>query len=271
MLIALPVVLLGGVGSVQCSPPPTVGAGATGGGSWIATAYGPPWNAINGSGVTATGLQPHRRSASVRDRGRSRRRSAAYLRARPAQPVRHHPRVLCRRHRRRDHRPTRRHLRLERPRRPERLGRPARQRHPRAQPRYRQPPPGDHPRANRNRRHGPGDRNGRLNDGVRSARRKRDPGDGLRAWPRGFSPTEPPLLPAPRRPAVKLAIAAANEIHTSPTPSPSPISDRSRLHGRRTTARAQCRLSSTAQACTANGPTRPGRSKAGDSPGPASG
>ena len=56
MLIALPVVLLGGVGSVQCSPPPTVGAGATGGGSWIATAYGPPWNAINGSGVTATGL-----------------------------------------------------------------------------------------------------------------------------------------------------------------------------------------------------------------------
>ena len=56
MLIALPVVLLGGVATEQCAPPPTPGAGAGGAGPWIATAYGPPWNAINGTGVTATGL-----------------------------------------------------------------------------------------------------------------------------------------------------------------------------------------------------------------------
>lgn len=31
-------------------------AGGTGGGAWIATAYGPPWNAENGTGITATGL-----------------------------------------------------------------------------------------------------------------------------------------------------------------------------------------------------------------------
>ena len=56
MLIALPVVLLGGVATEQCAPPPTPGGDAAGSGSWIATAYGPPWNAINGTGVTATGL-----------------------------------------------------------------------------------------------------------------------------------------------------------------------------------------------------------------------
>jgi 3D (Asp-Asp-Asp) domain-containing protein len=56
MLIALPIVLLGGVATEQCAPAPTVDAGPGGAGSWIATAYGPPWNAINGSGVTATGL-----------------------------------------------------------------------------------------------------------------------------------------------------------------------------------------------------------------------
>jgi 3D (Asp-Asp-Asp) domain-containing protein len=56
MLIALPVVLLGGVSSLQCPPlsaPLTFPAGS---GAWIATAYGPPWDAMNGSGVTATGL-----------------------------------------------------------------------------------------------------------------------------------------------------------------------------------------------------------------------
>lgn len=56
MLVALPVVLLGGVSSLQCTPLSAVSSFPTGGGRWIATAYGPPWNAINGSGVTATGL-----------------------------------------------------------------------------------------------------------------------------------------------------------------------------------------------------------------------
>ena len=56
MLIALPVVLLGGVATEQCAPPPTPGGEAAGTGAWIATAYGPPWDATNGTGVTATGL-----------------------------------------------------------------------------------------------------------------------------------------------------------------------------------------------------------------------
>ena len=56
MLIALPVVLLGGVATEQCAPAPTSGGDLAGSGSWIATAYGPPWDAMNGTGVTATGL-----------------------------------------------------------------------------------------------------------------------------------------------------------------------------------------------------------------------
>ncbi len=56
MLIALPVVLLGGVATDQCTPPPAPGGIAAGAGTWIATAYGPPWDAENGTGVTATGL-----------------------------------------------------------------------------------------------------------------------------------------------------------------------------------------------------------------------
>ena len=56
MLIALPVVLLGGVATQQCAPPPAPGGEAAGTGAWIATAYGPPWDATNGTGVTATGL-----------------------------------------------------------------------------------------------------------------------------------------------------------------------------------------------------------------------
>ncbi|MHB1838091.1 MAG: 3D domain-containing protein, partial [Solirubrobacteraceae bacterium] len=54
--ILLPVVLLGGVATAPCTPPTSPGAPVASSGSWIATAYGPPWNAINGSGVTATGL-----------------------------------------------------------------------------------------------------------------------------------------------------------------------------------------------------------------------
>jgi 3D (Asp-Asp-Asp) domain-containing protein len=49
-------VLLGGVATQQCAPPPAPGGQAAGSGAWIATAYGPPWDAMNGSGVTATGL-----------------------------------------------------------------------------------------------------------------------------------------------------------------------------------------------------------------------
>jgi 3D (Asp-Asp-Asp) domain-containing protein len=55
MLIALPVVLLGGVATDQCAPP-TPGGDLAGSGSWIATAYGPPWDATNGGCVTASGL-----------------------------------------------------------------------------------------------------------------------------------------------------------------------------------------------------------------------
>ena len=51
-----PVVLLGGVATQQCVPPPAPGGEAAGAGAWIATAYGPPWDAMNGTGVTATGL-----------------------------------------------------------------------------------------------------------------------------------------------------------------------------------------------------------------------
>ncbi len=54
---ARPVVLFAGAGNPPCRsivPSPT-GLPA-GSGAWIATAYGPPWDAMNGSGVTATGL-----------------------------------------------------------------------------------------------------------------------------------------------------------------------------------------------------------------------
>ena len=57
MLVLAPVVLLAGAGNPPCAsiaPSPT--RFPVGSGTWIATAYGPPWDAINGSGVTATGL-----------------------------------------------------------------------------------------------------------------------------------------------------------------------------------------------------------------------
>jgi 3D (Asp-Asp-Asp) domain-containing protein len=57
MVVLAPVVLLAGAGGPPCSSitpsPPGFPAGS---GGWIATAYGPPWDAMNGSGVTATGL-----------------------------------------------------------------------------------------------------------------------------------------------------------------------------------------------------------------------
>ena len=55
MIVISPVALFAGAGNPPCQaagagPPPA------GSGSWVATAYGPPWDAMNGSGVTATGL-----------------------------------------------------------------------------------------------------------------------------------------------------------------------------------------------------------------------
>jgi 3D (Asp-Asp-Asp) domain-containing protein len=57
LLVLAPVVLLAGAGNPPCTsiaPSPT--GFPAGSGGWIATAYGPPWDAMNGSGVTATGL-----------------------------------------------------------------------------------------------------------------------------------------------------------------------------------------------------------------------
>jgi 3D (Asp-Asp-Asp) domain-containing protein len=57
MLVLAPVVLLAGAGNPPCTTiAPTPTGFPAGSGAWIATAYGPPWDAINGSGVTATGL-----------------------------------------------------------------------------------------------------------------------------------------------------------------------------------------------------------------------
>ena len=55
MIVVSPVVLFAGAGNPPCQTPST-GPLPPGSGSWIATAYGPPWDAMNGSGVTATGL-----------------------------------------------------------------------------------------------------------------------------------------------------------------------------------------------------------------------
>ncbi len=57
-----PVVLFAGAGNPPCSPGAStvsgapITAGGTGHGGFEETAYGPPWNAINGTGVTATGV-----------------------------------------------------------------------------------------------------------------------------------------------------------------------------------------------------------------------
>ncbi len=55
MIVISPVVLFAGAGNPPCQAAIT-GPLPPGSGSWIATAYGPPWDAMNGSGVTATGL-----------------------------------------------------------------------------------------------------------------------------------------------------------------------------------------------------------------------
>ena len=57
MIVLAPVVLLAGAGNPPCTSIASSPTGLpVGSGPWIATAYGPPWDAINGSGVTATGL-----------------------------------------------------------------------------------------------------------------------------------------------------------------------------------------------------------------------
>lgn len=59
--LAVLVTLLVPSSKAACTPA-TVAAGAEGG-EWVATAYGPPWEGIEGSGVTATGinLKPERK------------------------------------------------------------------------------------------------------------------------------------------------------------------------------------------------------------------
>ena len=82
------------------------------------------------------------------------------------------------------------------------------------------------------------------------------PGQQARILPDGTA-AAPQDAPA----AVKVAIAAANEIHTKPYPSPTSTTDRSRSRGRHTTARRPCPTCSTAPGCTRCGPTtRPGSS-----------
>ena len=116
----------------------------------------------------------------------------------------------------------RRHLRLERPRRPERLGRPARQRHPRAQPGQRRTSsrrspagaddslPRPEPTPTKHRR-----RPRRAISSPRPRPLPLVPGQAARILPDGTA-AAPGDAPA----AVKLAIAAANEIHTKPYPEP---------------------------------------------------
>ena len=56
MIVISPVVLFAGAGNPPCQAAVAGPLSAAGSGPWIATAYGPPWDAMNGSGVTATGL-----------------------------------------------------------------------------------------------------------------------------------------------------------------------------------------------------------------------
>src|SRR5665213_1662353 len=57
-LFAVPLVLAVLVAGLSGSSSGCAGAPATsaGGGSWLATSYGPPWSDGNGGGITATGL-----------------------------------------------------------------------------------------------------------------------------------------------------------------------------------------------------------------------
>ena len=86
-------------------------------GAWVATAYGPPWGGIQGNGITATGLNLTAGQQAFEvavDPKAIALRSYVHVQPNPFGTSR---RVLRRRHRRRDHRQARRHLRLARPRR----------------------------------------------------------------------------------------------------------------------------------------------------------
>jgi 3D (Asp-Asp-Asp) domain-containing protein len=54
-LVVLLITVIAPPSSASCSTPGTP-AMASGGGEWLATSYGPPWEGIQGSGVTATGI-----------------------------------------------------------------------------------------------------------------------------------------------------------------------------------------------------------------------
>ena len=131
MIVISPVVLFAGAGNPPCQAAVTGPLlSAAGSGTWIATAYGPPWDAMNGSGITATGLnltagQPAYEIAV--DPAVIPLQSFEHVTPNPFGTRRA---FLRRRHRRRDHRPPRRHLRLAGPRRPGRLGRPPASRSP---------------------------------------------------------------------------------------------------------------------------------------------
>ena len=132
------------------------------------------------------------------------------LRARHPQPVRHPTRLLRRRHRRRDHRPPRRHLRLARPRRPGRLGRPTRHRHPGAEPGHRQPPRRDHPDRSRHPAHATAG-GGVAGCSAAGGPLPLTPGQTAKILPSGLAAAP---QDAPR--AVKLAIAAGNQLIDKP-------------------------------------------------------
>ena len=269
MLIALPVVLLGGVATEQCAPPPTPGGDPAGSGSWIATAYGPPWNAINGTGVTATGLNltagPPAYEIAV-DPAVIPLQTFAHVQPNPFGTTRafyagdtggaiigRHVDIYDWKGRADQNAWGVRHVNVT----------PAP--NPGSGNLLQEITPAPTTIASSSQ---PG---GTIDADVRSARRKRDARDGPGPDRRGFSPTEPPPLPATRRRRSSSRSPPPTRSTPSRTPSRSRTSARSRPRGRRTTARAQCHSSSTAPGCTANGPTCPGRSNPGDSPGPAHG
>ena len=102
----LPAVLVSTI--TACSSGPTVPAGN---GSWLETAYGPPWDAINGSGTTAYGIDL--RAGPPMLVSRSTPRSSSRSPITTCGPTRSAPRRVHRgRDRRRDQRPPHRHLRL---------------------------------------------------------------------------------------------------------------------------------------------------------------
>ena len=198
-----------GADSTACTALTTPGPVSAGGagGSFLATAYGPPWDAMNGSGVTATGINLTAGQPALVIAVDPAVIPLRTLRARRPQPVRHQPGVLRRRHRRGDHRPARRHLRLARPRRPIRVGRPAGHRHRRTEPGHRPAARRDHPDR-------PHDRAARRHTGCPvavSGPLPLTPGAQATILPDGLA-----AAPADAPPAVKAAIAAGNQLIDKP-------------------------------------------------------